>query len=76
MPKKNEKRGLKMTAHAFPYSESSIVILAKQTGCFATGCKFNIESTDPTTSQAGVLRAGVLLPVSAIKRRTNSSHPL
>jgi hypothetical protein len=40
------------------------MILAKQTGCFAPGCKFNVESTD------------VLLPLSAIKRRTNSSHPL
>jgi acetyltransferase-like isoleucine patch superfamily enzyme len=40
------------------------VILAKQNGCFAPGCKFNVKSTD------------VLLPLSAQKRRTNSSHPL
>jgi len=39
------------------------VILARQTECFAPGCKFNVESTD------------VLLPLPAIKRRTNSSHP-
>ena len=40
------------------------LILARLTGCFAPGCKFNIESTD------------VLLSLSALKRRTNSDHPL
>ena len=38
--------------------------LAKRTGCFGPGCKFNIESID------------VLLPLSVTNRRTNSSHPL
>jgi len=36
--------------------------LAKQTGCFATGCKFNVESTD------------VFLPFWPMSE--NSSHPL
>jgi hypothetical protein len=40
------------------------MILAKQTGFFAPGCKFNVESTN------------VLLPLAAIKGRKNSSHPL
>jgi hypothetical protein len=34
----------------------SLMILAKQSGCFAPGCQFNVESTD------------VLLLLSAIKR--------
>jgi hypothetical protein len=50
------------------------LILAKQTGCFAPGCKFNVESTDPPASQARVLRAGVLLPFRPMAE--NSSHPL
>ena len=40
---------------------SMCMILAKQTGCFAPGCKFNFESTEMPASQARVLRAGVLL---------------
>ena len=50
------------------------VILAKQTGCFAPGCKFNVESTDPPASKARALRAGVLLPFRPVAE--NSSHPL
>ncbi len=50
------------------------MILAKQTGCFAPGCKFNVESTDPTTSQAKVLRAGVLLPFRPVAEK--ASHPI
>ncbi len=40
----------------------TVLILAKQTGCFAPGCKFNVESTD------------VLLPFRPMAE--NSSHPL
>jgi hypothetical protein len=42
--------------------QSKFLILAKQTGCFAPGCKFNVESTD------------VLLPFRPVAE--NSSHPL
>jgi hypothetical protein len=46
------------------YPDLMRLFLAKQTGGFAPGCKFNFEN------------ANVLLPLSAMRRRTDSSFPL